>query len=84
MNIKRMTKNKKILIIGIIILLLLFLFPKKSGTWMVSKDADFYCKCLGYEHITGSPLKSGQPGNSLCFGIPYSCGNAGLDYYFGQ
>ena len=79
-----MIRKNKIIIIILTILLIAFLFPKKNGTWIVSRDVDFYCKCLGYEHISGSSLKSGEPGNSLCFGIPYSCGDAGLDYYFGQ
>ena len=79
-----MSGNKKILIIVLLILIAVFLFPKKNGAWMVSRESDFYCNCLGYEYISGSPLKSGKPGNSLCFGIPHSCGDAGLDYYFGQ
>jgi len=76
--------KRNITIIIILILLAIFLFPKKNGNWMVSQEADYYCKCLGFEYISGAPLKSGSPGNSLCFGIPYSCGDAGLDYYLGQ
>ena len=79
-----MTKNIKIIIIVLVIILIAFIFPKKNGTWMTSREADYYCKCLGFEYILGSPLKSGKPGNGLCFGIPYSCGDAGLDYYLGQ
>ena len=86
------TRKNKIIIIISVILLIAVLFPKKNGTWMVSRQADFYCQCFGYEYISGEPIKyqyqtgwmAEKPGNSLCFGIPYSCGNAGLDNYFGQ
>lgn len=79
-----MTKKQKVLFLIIIVVLIIFFFPKKSGTWMVSRNDDYYCKCLGYEHIFGSLQNLKKPGNSLCFGVPYSCGDAGLDFYWGN
>jgi hypothetical protein len=86
-----MTRKNKIVIIILAAALIFFLFPKKNGTWLVSSEEDFYCKCFGYQYISGGPIKlttygwmADKPGNSLCFGIPYSCGNAGYDNYWGQ
>ena len=91
-NANNMTIKNKIIIIVLAILLIAFLFPKRNGTWMVSREADYYCKCWGYEHISGEPIQyqyqvgwmAEEPGNSLCIGIPYSCGDAGLDNYLGK
>jgi hypothetical protein len=79
-----MTKKTKIIIYILLALLVLFIFPKQNGSWTMGGDKDYHCKCLGYEYLIGSGIKSNKPGNSLCFGIPCSCGKKDLSVYFGK
>ncbi|MBS3068799.1 hypothetical protein J4441_00340 [Candidatus Micrarchaeota archaeon] len=61
---------KTISIALMLVLLLIFFFPKYAGTGSATlcvKGMD--CKCLGFEHTE----QYFGPWRTTCFGIPYSC-----------